>query len=413
VKRIIYLCSLILFMLIFTVGCGSLQKKEVNTVDSNVKQVETEIAKIVTVEDKSELSAMLQPMEEAILSFEVPGRIISLDKKENDNVDSGDIIAKIDSSQYQINTGIADASLNQAGANLSQTLNGAREQEKESAKATYDKANAVYEKTLIDCKRMETLFKEGAISKSDYENAQTSLVVSQNDMTAAKAVYDMALEGARDEVKQMAQEGYKLAKGNSDLAMLALGKTQLKAPFKGTILSKSASNGQIVAAGTPVFRFGNIDSLKLILPVPDHSIDKWTKGDIVTISLYGKEKQGIVTNIFAATNVMTGTIGVEVTVQNDEHHWVPGQVAVCSYVTKSQKSVLLPVESIISLSGEEPYIFINHEGKAVKKVVTLGELKGNKLQILTGLDEGSEVIVSGVGELFEGASVKVSSGVEQ
>jgi len=65
------------------------------------------------------------------------------------------------------------------------------------------------------------------------------------------------------------------------------------------------------------------------------------------------------------------------------------------------------------LSGEEPYIFINHEGKAVKKVVTLGELKGNKLQILTGLDEGSEVIVSGVGELFEGASVKVSSGVEQ
>jgi len=261
--------------------------------------VETEIAKIVTVEDKSELSAMLQPMEEAILSFEVPGRII-LDKKENDNVDSGDIIAKIDSSQYQINTGIADASLNQAGANLSQTLNGAREQEKESVKATYDKASAVYEKSLIDCKRMETLFKEGAISKSDYENAQTSLVVSQNDMTAAKAVYDMALEGARDEVKQMAQEGYKLAKGNSDLAMLALGKTQLKAPFKGTILS-----------------------------------------------------------------------------------------------------------------GDEPYIFINHEGKAVKKVVTLGELKGNKLQILTGLDEGSEVIVSGVGELFEGASVKVSSGVEQ
>lgn len=85
---------------------------KVNTVASNAKQVETEIAKIVTIEDKSELSAMLQPMEEAILSFEVPGRIISLDKKENDNVDSGDIIAKIDSSQYLINTGIADASLN-------------------------------------------------------------------------------------------------------------------------------------------------------------------------------------------------------------------------------------------------------------------------------------------------------------
>ncbi|MHB8074731.1 efflux RND transporter periplasmic adaptor subunit [Desulfosporosinus fructosivorans] len=410
-KKIIHF-AFIISMCISMVGCGSLTKDQAITADSNVKQVKTEIAKKVEVEDKIELSALLQPMEEAILSFEVPGRILAIEKKESDNVDLDEIIARLDSSQYQINSEIANASLAQAEANLSQTLNGAREQEKESAKATYDKANAVYEKALIDFKRMESLLKEGAISKSDYENAQTRLTVSQTDMTAAKAVYDMALEGARVETKQMAQEGYKLAEGNSDLAKLALGKTQLKAPFKGTILNKSASDGQIVAAGTPVFRFGNIDSLKLILPVPDNSIDNWTKGDSVTVSLYGKEKQGVVTNILSATNVMTGTIGVEVTVQNNEHDWVPGQVAVCRYVGKSRNSIVLPVESIISLSEKNPYLFINNDGKAVKKDITLGELKDNKIQILTGLDEGSEVIVSGAGELFEGARVKVSGGVE-
>ena len=60
------------------------------------------------------------------------------------------------------------------------------------AKGTFEE---LHESSYRYQKRMETLLKEGAKSKSDYENAQTSLAVSQNDMTAAKAAYDMALEG--------------------------------------------------------------------------------------------------------------------------------------------------------------------------------------------------------------------------
>lgn len=411
-KRVISCYSLIIFMLIFMVGCRNLQKTEVPA-DSNVKKVETEIAKMVDVEDALELSAMLQPIEEAILSFEVPGRIIALNKLESDNVDSGDVIARLDSSQYRINTEIADASLTQAGANLSQAMNGAREQEKESAKAAFDKANAVYQKALDDFKRTETLLQAGAVSQSDYENAQMRLSVSQSDMRTAKATYDMALEGTRNEIKQVAQAGYRLAEENSRQANLALEKTQLKAPFKGTVLAKLASTGQLVAAGTPVCRLGNIDLLKLVLPVPDHSIGNWKKGDSVSVSLYGKEKQGTVTNIFSATNVMTGTIGVEVTVQNNEHDWVPGQVAVCCHVTQSRKSVFLPVESVLSLNGKDPYIFVIIDGKSVKQEVTIGEMKDNRIQILSPLNEGTEVVVSGADGLFDGAKVKVTGGGEE
>jgi len=412
VKRVICCYGLIGFLLIFTVGCGNLQKTAVDP-DSNLKQVKTEIAKMVEVEDKLELSAMLQPIEEATLSFEVSGKIIALDKQESDNLESGDVIARLDSSQYQINTEIADASLSQAKANLSQAENGARDQEKESARAAYDKANVVYQKALDDFRRAETLLKAGVVSQSDYEKAQMNLSVSESDQRTAKAAYDMALEGTRDELKQAAQAGYKLTEENSNQAKLALEKTQLKAPFKGTVLAKLASNGQLVAAGTPVVRFGNIDLLKLVLPVPDHSIGDWKKGDSVTVSLYGKEKQGTVTNVLSATNVMTGTIGVEVTIQNSEHDWLPGQVAVCSHVTQSRKSIFLPVESVLSLNGKDPYIFVVNDGKSVKQEVQTGEMKDNKIQILSNLTEGTEVIVGGVNDLFDGAIVKVTGGEDQ
>lgn len=411
-KKMIYSCVLIFSLLNFTVGCSNLHNEESET-GSSIKNVETEKAKLVEVEDKLELSGMLQPIEEAILSFEVPGRIVALEKQESDNLAGGDVIASLDPSQYQINTEIAGASLEQARANLNQALNGARDQEKETAKAAFDKANAVYQKAFNDLMRVEALFQAGAVSQSDYEKAQMSLSVSESDLRTAKAAYDMALEGARAELKEAALAGYKLAEENTNQAKLALEKTVLKAPFKGTVLNKLASNGQLVAAGTPVLRFGNIDLLKLTLPVPDSSIGDWKKGDTVTVSLYGQKKQGTVTNIFSATNVLTGTIGVEVTIENKEHDWVPGQVAVCNHVTQTRQSIFLPVESVRSLNGKNPYVFIINDGKSIKQEVTVGEMKDNKIQILSPLSEGTEVIISGVDDLFDGAQVKVTGGGDQ
>jgi len=409
VKKVVCFSVLIISLLVMTGGCSDVQNREFET-DSSVKIVKTELAKLVEVEDKLELSAMLQPIEEAILSFEVPGKIIALEKQESDNLESGDVIARLDSSQYQINAEIAKASLDQARANFNQAVNGSRDQEKETAKAAYDKASVVYQKALDDSKRVEALLKAGAVSQSDYENAQMGLSVSESDLRTAKAAYKMAIEGARDELKEAAQAGYKLAEENGNQAKLALERTVLKAPFPGTVLNKLAANGQLVAAGTPVFRFGNIDLLKLTLPVPDNSIGDWKKGDTVTVRLYGKEKQGTVTNILPATNVMTGTIGVEVTIENMEHDWRPGQVAVCSHVTQARKSIFLPVESLRSLNGKNPYVFIIRNGKSIKQEVTIGEMKDNKIQILSPLDEGTEVIVSGVNDLFDGAQVKVTGG---
>ena len=402
-----------LFVCVLLTGCGNSGKSQAEKANSAEKPVRTEIARMVETEERVEFSALLQPLEETLLSFEVPGRIVSLEKKESDNAGPGDVLAGLDASEYRIRTEIAGASLGQAEANLNQTLKGARDQEIENVKAVYEKAKAVYDKAVLDVQRVENLWREQFVSQSDYELALTNLSVAQNDFNAAQAAYDLILEGASAEMRELAEAGYRLAEGNNSLARLALEKTQLMAPFEGTILAKFAANGQLVAAGTPVFRFGNIDTLKLNLAVPDYNISAWSKDDLVTVSLYGREKPGVVSNIAAAANVQTGTVNVEVTIENPDHDWLPGQVAVCSHVLKSHLSIFVPVEAIVSLSGASPYVFVKEDGRAVPKQVTLGKLKDNRVQILSGLESGSEVIVSGAGELFAGVPVKNAGGEAQ
>ncbi|MCK9907163.1 HlyD family efflux transporter periplasmic adaptor subunit, partial [Frankia sp. Cpl3] len=67
----------------------------------------------------------------------------------------------------------------------------------------------------------------------------------------------------------MNQASYQQAVISKEQAALTLAKTQLRAPISGTIIAKLTSTGQITNVGTPVYQIGDIDTLKVVLPVPD------------------------------------------------------------------------------------------------------------------------------------------------
>ncbi|MCI1093108.1 efflux RND transporter periplasmic adaptor subunit, partial [Stenotrophomonas maltophilia] len=91
-----------------------------------------------------------------------------------------------------------------------------------------------------------------------------------------------------------------------EVAATTLAKTQLRAPINGTIIAKLSSTGTMVSAGTPVYQVGNIDTLKVVLPVPDREISAWKEGETVSLDLYGQKRDGKVVKIFPATNQSTG-----------------------------------------------------------------------------------------------------------
>lgn len=397
----VYSIILLTIMITALTACS----KAANT-SSDLKEVKVQKVKKESVSNLSQLSGTLQPLQEVAVSFEVSGRINSLNVQEGDSVNVDDILASVDSKDYELQVQQAQASADQALAALNQTVKGARAQELAEANLKLQQAETDYNQVLTDFKRNETLYKSGCISQSDYEKYQNSLSAAENNRDTAKEAYSLTAEGATEEEKQQANSAYAQAFAVKEQAELALSKTSLKSPIRGVIISKYISQGQLVSAGTAAYKIGDIDKLKVTLPVPDYEISSWKTGDKVSLNLYNESMDGQVTNIFSATNENTGSINVEVTIDNPKHNWRPGQVVTCDHKTDNGDAIFVPKEAVISNGDSTPYVFLLKDNKAVKTDVKLGELKDNKLEIISGINEGENLIIEGADRLSNGDKVE-------
>lgn len=354
-KRSLALAAVLLFAATILSACGG--KKEGQQVEE-AKVVKFEAAKVDKVSSYSELSGMLEPFEVSAVSFETSGRVVEMVPKEGDRVGAGSFLARIDATEYSLQVAEAENAL--------------------------EKARVGYQKAKDDLARMEQLHSQGALSDADFEKSQNSFAVAEKDY-------------------QLAQQSYALVGPGG-----GQGKDSLKSPISGTVIAKLSAVGQVVSAGTPVYRIGQIDTLKVILPVPDKEISRWKAGGNITLLLYQDSRIGQVTRVYPSTNQSTGTIGVEVTIPNPLHDWYPGQVVRARYATESKEGLFVPVEAVLNQGMDKPYVFLAIGDKAVKTQVTTGDLFDNKLEILTGVKPGDQVIVKGADMLFDGNTIKQS-----
>jgi len=323
--------------------------------EHQAKLVEITAVEPGKVERVSELSGALEAGEETAVAFEVSGRILEMRYKEGDRVNAGTILARVDATEYSLQL--------------------------TRARTGVEKAQVGYQQALDHFDRMKQLNEAGAISQLDFENAQNRLKVAEED----------------------------LAEASQALGLLEQDKAVLTAPISGTVLAKMADQGQVTGAGTPVYKIGQISTLKTILPVPDHEITAWKPGQTVVLELYNQERQAQVTRVFPATNRGTGTIGVEVSVPNPDHDWFPGQIVLAGRA-EIKDGIYVPAGAVINRGEEKPYVFLVFEGKASKRAVTIGELFGDKLEVTSGLNPDEMLVVKGAEKLFEGDDVEVPGG---
>lgn len=356
---LIFVAFIVLLSMCVIAAC----EKRMTDEQAKTVAVEAKLVEIVTVQREKvglffELSATLQPGEESVVSFEVPGRIVDMSVNEGDQVQPGQVLARLDAGEYSLQ--------------VSETV------------TNVDKARVEYQQAKEDLNRMEQLYSQKAISQHDYENARNSFVFAERDYLQVQQAY-----------------------------LLIKDKNLLKSPISGTVIARLSAAGQLVEAGNPVYRVGQVNPLKVLLPAPDRDISAWHTGDVVTLSLYKDTREGKVTRIFPSTNQSTGTICVEVTVDNPQRDWYPGQVVTASRAITEKEGLFVPVVAVLNRGEERPYVYLAAGEKAVKRAVTTGELFDNRLEILSGLKEGDQVVVKGADRLFDGDPIQPAGGAKK
>lgn len=184
-------------------------------------------------------------MEEINLNSKLAGIIGEVLVEEGDQVKAGDPIISLSSEAIEAKLQQAEGAQAAAKAQAGKAAAGARNQEVAQAKAAYDYAQKTYD-------RMETLLAQEAISQSTFDQVQAQY-------TAAKEVYNMALEGARSEDKAAAQGLVQQATGAVAEVNSYLEDSVIKAPMDGVVTSINVSEGELISTGMPL---GSITAMK-------------------------------------------------------------------------------------------------------------------------------------------------------
>jgi RND family efflux transporter MFP subunit len=256
-------------------------------------------------------------------------------------------------------------------------------------------AEAGYTDALRNKERMDRLIKENAVSEMQREKVQLAY-----DAAAA------ALEQAR---------------AGLNMARHALDVSQMKAPFSGVVASKNAEVGDVInpmmggfgGGAGGVLTLMDYSKIKLAVAVSAEDIGRIRKGQEAILrvgSLPGRDFRGEVRVINLTADPLSKKFGVEALFDNPDAALRPGTFGDLVFEVQSHENALVVPQTAIL---ENTYVFVAENGKAVKKVVSLGIQNTTMIEVLDGLDAGDLVVVEGNYGLEEGSVVQVLEEVKK
>lgn len=235
-------------------------------------------------------------------------------------------------------------------------------------------AKAQYENNKANFERTDELYKFGGESKANWEAVKTAYEVS-------KLSYENLLEN-----------------------------TSLISPISGVVTARNYDNGDMVG-GMPIFVVQQINPVKIFISVSESLytyVKKGMKVDVELDALPNEKFEGKISRITPSIDPQTRTFEVELTVANGKEQIKPGMYARVTMNYGTRQNVVVPDQSVVKMMGSgDRFIYVyKADGTVSYQKVELGRRMGDKYEVLSGVADGDEVVVTGQVALKNGIAVK-------
>ncbi|MBQ9313561.1 MAG: efflux RND transporter periplasmic adaptor subunit [Clostridia bacterium] len=262
--------------------------------------------------------------------------------------------------------------------------------------------------------------RQGSTSSGTFKMVSSNVVRAKSTGTVEKLnVYEGKYVNVGDVVAVLSNEDLNSSLKNARLTLQNLNtqyasiKDQLdnytiKAPLSGTITAQSITNGDMIAAGTPILTISNKDLLEFKIPVDELDIAKLNYDEEVRVTIDALEEtqdapiQGKITKLPLEGTSTAGVTEYFVTVQipGDENIRI-SMNANAKIITHSQKDVLMvPVDSVTKENGDSYVTVVLEDGTTERKLVELGERNVSYVEIKSGLSEGEKVVIPQISDSY-------------
>lgn len=344
----------------------------------------------------------------------VGGRVITMEVTQNEQVQAGDVIARLEADVLRLQAAQARAAFDAAQAQYRQAVRGVPGGELEIARADVEQAEAALETARSNFNRSEQLFESGAVSRREYEETRDRFQAAETEVANARRRLRLLEEGASEEELDLARANLDAAARQLELAELQLAYATVRTPVDGTVARVLAEPGEMVGQQTALVAIVNDRLIYARIAVPERLYGSFRgrEGSLVARiypEAYPTEPpfEGTVSTVASVIDAASRTFEVEVAIPNDDGRLRPGMYVNALFVLAEYPDALLIPPAAVHLRDGRRVVYIHRDGIAEEREVSLRELGDGQVIVLGGLVESDQVIVEGGAFLADGSSVRV------
>jgi membrane fusion protein (multidrug efflux system) len=236
----------------------------------------------------------------------------------------------------------------------------------ELLQARYDRAKSQHAYDAREYERIRRLFERGTTSKTELDDALTRLEMSK-----------AALDEAEEELER----------------------TTIVAPISGILNRLPIEVGEYAAPGQQVAEIVDIDTVKIVVHVPERDVHFLSVGDTAQIMFRAPDERqlaGRITYLSELAETQARTTRCEIAVANADHTLRSGQIVKVRLTRRVLEDVvMIPLSAVIPLEIGRVVYVVNDGGLAERRDVSLGFIRRRSVRVLAGLTPGDRLIVTG------------------
>ncbi|MCL6611253.1 MAG: efflux RND transporter periplasmic adaptor subunit [Peptococcaceae bacterium] len=379
--------------------------------------VQTARAEMKEIQDSVPATGRVRLVEKQDIFAGSAAKVKSIHVRPGDRVIRGQLLIVLDISDVEVSLEEARANLELQEARYAKAV-AELPLEIQRLKAGEDKARAALERAKTNLERYRALYRAGAVSTREYEDALAEYQSCEADFKTARANLEAKEPGpvASQEIRSLEAQ-VKMARAQYEKEEMRYNRTHIKAEMDGTVFTVEVSEGEAVAAQARLITLGNPDRLEVYATVSEGDSGRLNTGQKVEIkaaAMPDRKFMGILSSVslgtVAKTNERGGTsmeIPVVVAVGGDIGGLRPGYTADLNIITTERKTALVvPYEAVVDKEDGRKYVFVVEGKTARQKEIKTGLNTELYTEVLSGLNEGDRVILNPGEKIRDGIEVK-------
>ena len=366
-------------------ACGEKGKEGTAVSRPVVQDVEVVVVQPAPRETMAEALGTVRARTTAAVAPQVMGRLTSVAVSEGSVVAAGALLATVDDTTVRAQLSSAEGAVAEAEA--------ARE-EVDGAISQAEAAKGLAEKTF---ERYRKLLEGKVVTQQEFDEVEMRRTVAAKELERA--------------LQKKAQVDAKIvqARGQAAAAKAMLAWTRVTAPFAGVIVEKRADVGSMAVPGVPLFVLEDPRAYRIEASVSETYLPLLKKGTVVQWILDadpGEASKAVVTEVVPEIDPASRTFTVKADLPPGRAR--SGQSGKVRFAAGKGMVLAVPKRSITRAGGSDGVFTIGARDNVARlSMITVGAEFGDRVEVLSGIEEGDRVAVSPVDRLSDGARVEV------